>query len=314
VKTPFGGVPPAMLGISESEGPQSPATQARTAEHPERQAEAKSDTLVNGGSPAPRLRALTPVAKAGDEARGHSNLDQDGTATDPGDRKNAAGFARKLQPEAVTASPKPAPELASNLTADTATPPAEHKVEAVTTPVMSTFGPNGRMPEPKAEHIQGTAPTVEIVEEPSKISTGPTTVELEVGENGQQKVHLRVTERGGQVEVAMRSADSTLSRQMRAEIPELTSQLDRQGWKFEPIRRELGTESAATLVTAPPQVMDSQNSGFSESSSRRNDTAQHMAQQSYGSESGPDSRRNDWETWIDEIEKSLDGPKQGVWQ
>jgi hypothetical protein len=95
--------------------------------------------------------------------------------------------------------------------------------------------PNGpRLEEaPAAQSIERAGKPQSIAEpEPLKNSTPARDIKLEV-QGGNHRVELRLTERAGEVRVAVRTPDARLAGELRENLPSLSSRLEQAGFRTE---------------------------------------------------------------------------------
>jgi hypothetical protein len=108
-------------------------------------------------------------------------------------------------------------------------------------------------PAAKTESLDGR-----IEPQPAKVQT-PRDIKLEVS-NGGQRVEVRVSDRGGDVHVAVRTSDSNLAGALREDLPALSSRLEQTGlradsWHAPP------PESHGPRAADPPTAASPQNPG-----------------------------------------------------
>ena len=84
-------------------------------------------------------------------------------------------------------------------------------------------------PEPAAP---GARPQPEPPADPVKTAVARD-IKLQVGAEGGDRVEVRVTERGGDVHVAVRTPDSRLAGELREDLPALATRLEQSGFKAE---------------------------------------------------------------------------------
>ena len=120
------------------------------------------------------------------------------------------------------------------------------------------------------------------------------TISLRVTESGDQRVDLKITERQGEVHVAVRAADADLAGSLRENLGELVHKLEQSG-----LRAESWQPTQST--TASGNHMDRQADKESGGGQRSGQEQQHH------SRDGRQDRRQDPERrrWIDEIENTL---------
>lgn len=132
-------------------------------------------------------------------------------------------------PERIRKSETPAPSSgetfaasAARLSPDTAYAPAVRLANASNQPEHSAV----------AEPRQAAAPETSAGAEPSKPPAAARNIQLNVN-GGNGRVEVRLTERGGEVEVAVRTPDARLAGALREDLPALSSRLAESGFRAE---------------------------------------------------------------------------------
>ena len=140
-----------------------------------------------------------------------------------------------------------------------------------------------------------------IRENVSANSSGPLrNISLQVGQAGQPKVEVQVTERSGEVHVAVRSGDSEVVRGLRHDLPELVNRLEDSGFTATAWRPS--GVIGGTSQTSEPQQGGSEHRG------------QQPDSQSSGSHSHHDQRGNrhsksqHWAEEFEGINNDIDRP------
>jgi len=220
---------------SETEGPV--AFEARLTPQPQPESVAANPA---GGSVAPRGPLETPVARLASLPEPSANpsrqVDDDSLAADNRlagtNRKphaasdNAANLSahgdlgRKPLPEAVTASP-----------AQVSDPqPVAGARGAVEQPLAGAHQADSAAPQAP----EAATPTTETnpVPDPPKAPSAARDMRFEVG-GGDQKVEIRVAERGGEVHVAVRTPDDRMAGALRDGLPSLAARLESAGLRTE---------------------------------------------------------------------------------
>jgi hypothetical protein len=80
---------------------------------------------------------------------------------------------------------------------------------------------------------EAPAPTSPLLTDPAAApvqSAAAHAIKLQVGGDGEQRVEVRVTERGGDVFVAVRTPDSRLAGELRQDLPALATRLEQSGF------------------------------------------------------------------------------------
>jgi hypothetical protein len=143
------------------------------------------------------------------------------------------------------------------------------------------------------EHLDAAVP---VTERPTKVVEPLRNLSIQVGQANQEKVELRVTERAGEVHVAVRTADVDLQNGLRQSLPELVHRLEGQGYRAD-AWRPAGVVSAATPVTEARQSSPDFQRGDSQSQ-------QGWSQQERGQHDHNHSQRPQW---VEELEGNLAG-------
>jgi hypothetical protein len=83
-----------------------------------------------------------------------------------------------------------------------------------------------------AASAEAPAPTVPRPTDPEAAPVQPAAhdIKLQVGGDGEPRIEVRVTERGGDVLVAVRTPDSRLTGELRQDLPALASRLEESGF------------------------------------------------------------------------------------
>jgi hypothetical protein len=110
-------------------------------------------------------------------------------------------------------------------------------------------------------------------------------IQLQVGGEGNSRVEVRVTERAGDVHVAVRTADTRLAGELREDLPALATRLEQTGFRAETWRPASAGERHQL---ADPQAATAQDA---QSQSRRNGHEQqnHPQQQKEKDPESPDN-------------------------
>jgi hypothetical protein len=116
---------------------------------------------------------------------------------------------------------------------DSATPvvSATHiPVSPLTTPESQPPAAKSAEPTPTAEAPAPSAPTQTEPANPPVQTAAAHDIKLQVAGEGDQRVEVRVTERGGDVVVAVRTPDTRLAGDLRQELPALATKLEQSGF------------------------------------------------------------------------------------
>ena len=143
------------------------------------------------------------------------------------------------------------------------------------------------------EHLD-VAPVV--AERPAKAVEPLRNLSIQVGQGNQEKVELRVSERAGEVRVAVRTADVGLQNGLRQSLPELVHRLEGQGFRTDAWRPS-GVVSATTPLTETRQSSPDFQGGDSQAK-------QGWSQQERGQHN---HNQSDRPQWVEELEGNLAG-------
>lgn len=159
----------------------------------------------------------------------------------------------------------------------------------------TSAGPHSSLEKPIAPPEHMDAAPVQA-ERPAKAAEPLRNLSIQLGQNNQDKVELRVTERAGEVRVAVRTADVDLQNGLRQGLPDLVHRLEGQGYRADAWRPS-GVVSAATPVGEARQSSADFQRGDSQ-------TQQGWSQQERGQHDHNHSRRPQW---VEELEGNLAG-------
>lgn len=141
----------------------------------------------------------------------------------PHEREDAAMPERFRKPETPAPSSWGAsPASAARLSTDAVYAPAARLADAATQPEHTAA----------AEPRPAAAPEPSSSAEVSKPPAAARNIQLDVN-GGDRRVEVRLTERGGEVQVAVRTADTHLAGALREDLPALSSRLAESGFRAE---------------------------------------------------------------------------------
>jgi hypothetical protein len=103
-----------------------------------------------------------------------------------------------------------------------------HPLEAAESQPPARYGPPDRVSAPQ-EAGPADRPQIDPGPEPARTAAAHD-IRLQVGGDGAPRVELRLTERGGDVHVAVRTSDSRLAGELRADLPGLATRLEQSGF------------------------------------------------------------------------------------
>jgi hypothetical protein len=138
-------------------------------------------------------------------------------------------------------------------------------------------------------HVENTTEVVRVdaaAENHAKAVTPLKDLAVQVGQSAEQKVEVRLAERGGELRLTVRTADTDLAHGLRQGIPEVVGRLSESGFRTETWHP--GGSSGA--VSAAVETASS-SSDFQKQDSQGRGGAQHQEQQQRGQE---DTNRPKW--------------------
>jgi hypothetical protein len=172
-------------------------------------------------------------------------------------------------------------------------------VEAATTTAPLAASPSRATADVSARPIEAPAPPAPIapIYEADDLAPAPKTVQeisLRVDGNDNQRVELRVRERGGEIRLTVRSADEGLAREMRGNLSELSNKLGESGYRTEtwqPSHADSGTFS------------DHQNPAQQNDPDRQQRQQQRQPGQQQQQQQQPQDNRRQRPAWLEEFEQ-----------
>jgi hypothetical protein len=168
-------------------------------------------------------------------------------------------------------------------------------INATTPPQASTVSPTpaATRSEPPAE----TAPQAPVPE-PAAAAPATHDIKLELNGGGGQRVEVHLTERGGDVHVAVRTADERLSGAMRDDLPALAAKLETSGFRADAWQPgpTSSNESRAFQTGAGNNSQDSQERG-GQNQQQKQDTPQPQHPKNLANAPNRKSDRKDF-AWL----------------
>jgi hypothetical protein len=119
-------------------------------------------------------------------------------------------------------------------------------------------------------------------------------ISLQISTEGEQKVDVRLVERGGEVLVSVRTQNTALAHEMRQELGSLTGKLAQSGYATEQFTPPAASSSNPSDQRDAPQNQDS---------SRGQGQDQHNG--GSGQQQQPRDERGKRPAWLDEVKNSL---------
>ncbi len=243
-------------------------------------------TPAGSAAPAAMAKPVAPVvvpAVASASEKEASN--KDASNKDSSQQENAGG---KGISEDQTAGGK-----TTGLTDTTGPVPAYAATQA---PVVHQDAPKVAAPAP----VHATTAI-----EPKQAVSNPQQISLHVasGKGDDRTVEVRLTERGGEIRVAVRTPDETLAKAMREDLGSLTGKLTQSGF---------ATESITPTHTAGSNLSDQRG----EPSNQNGDGARRQSsgqQNNSGEQQQEQEDRSKRASWMEELDHSLNN-RSNVWQ
>lgn len=222
--------------------PSSSSNPADDGQPPQTMKIAFTATLRPVSVPLPEETASLPVQSAARERRSDPETPEEpGTTQSPTSDESAHSTQKPVQQVTPSrdAQPKDAeprgrkPELNAAADVPAVSPSASNS--------RPTATPDDRPPAPsQASEPLGkpeSAPqSARAVNDPPAEPNPPVAahdIKLQVGGDGSPRVELRVTERGGDIQVAVRTPDARLAGDLRQDLPSLAARLEQSGYRAE---------------------------------------------------------------------------------
>jgi hypothetical protein len=188
------------------------------------------------GSAAPRARVEVPAAEIACRVEASEGLSSRVGDDEPERGDGASPVGQKQPPisgveKADTAA---RPDGRKQTAASVAAPPAPSGT-AVPGTAIDEPASGGNSPDaapPRAPEPAYPAADARLAPESPKPSTAPLDMRLSVG-GGDQRVEVRVAERGGELHVAVHTPDQRLAGSLRDDLPSLTARLESAGLRTE---------------------------------------------------------------------------------
>jgi hypothetical protein len=183
---------------------------------------------------------------------------------------------------------------------ETASPQPEISPRAAAVPVaeQTTFHPPAAAPEPHAATIASAESTgsAQAAEPQIKPSEPLKQISLQVGEARQERVEVRVVERAGELQVAVRANSPQLTQGLRQGLSDLVGRLDQSGFHAEAWR----PGATAGAVQGPAEMRQE-----STQSQRDNSQGQPGSFQQGRQQGNPNQSHRP--QWVEELEGNLVG-------
>jgi hypothetical protein len=224
--------------------------------------------------------AVNPAsAAAGPDAQSPPPETADTTLANPNEQGGTAGGAEE-DPAEDTRTRKAAQPAVSQVPAF-----PEPAIQPGTQPISSTLAPSGGVttrrdtqPSPQGAPENGSeTPAAKAAPQTDPGVKSPPLHDIQLRVDGADgRVNVRLVERAGEVRVDVRTSDSELSGQLRADLPSLTSKIEQAGFQAEtwhpaPVaaaERERAVERSSSLQ-ADPQSQQGQPDGREQQEDQR---------------------------------------------
>jgi hypothetical protein len=157
--------------------------------------------------------------------------------------------------------PQETATAASHQTASAEAPQTRFDVNAAAAPAGSATSPARTASRSETAAASEAAPAPEP--KPVAVSSAAHDIKLELNSGG-QRVEVRLTERGGDIHVAVRTPDARLSGAMREDLPALTAKLEQSGFRtnaWQPGAAAGGERRAAEISTGSSSADSQEHSG-----------------------------------------------------
>jgi hypothetical protein len=190
---------------------------------------------------APRARIAVPAAGTAPQAEASEDLSPPAATAEPDGSEGEPPAGQKQRAvSGVEKADAPVPPEARKQTAASLTPSFAAATEAPSatavsgTPVDNPARVEDRFAAaaPQAPETAGRAAEAHLAPEAARTSTPARDMQFAVG-GGDQRVEVRVAERGGELHVAVRTPDQRLAGSLRDDLPSLTARLETAGLRTE---------------------------------------------------------------------------------
>jgi hypothetical protein len=143
------------------------------------------------------------------------------------------------------------------------------------------------------------APAEAAPEPPTPAAAAPVAhdIKLELNIGGGQRVEVRLTDRAGDIHVAVRTPDARLSDAMRADLPALAAKLEQSGFRTDAWQPGAGGERRALETGAGNASQDSQEHGGQNQQQKQDDPQQQQQQKNLTNAPNRKSDRKDF-AWL----------------
>jgi len=122
-------------------------------------------------------------------------------------------------------------------------------------------------------------------------------IKLELNVGGGQRVEVRLTDRAGDIHVAVRTPDARLSDAMRADLPALAAKLEQSGFHADAWQPAAGGERRALETGAGNGSQDSQEHGGQNQQQKQDDPQQQQHQRNLTNATNRKTDRKDF-AWL----------------
>ncbi|HUP03972.1 MAG TPA: hypothetical protein VMU19_08285 [Bryobacteraceae bacterium] len=261
-----------------------PTANSIAAPSPGTQGAGDQSALADSGSRKPDL----PAAQAAAQKSTAHDYREKSSAAPSQDAPSAPG---KVKAEANASSPNPdgvtavAAGAGGTLSSHYENEQGNPEASSTRTPATSAAA-NAQEPAESA-HLQSSA------------SSALKDLTLQVGQAGAQKVEVRLTQRSGELHVAVRTGDSDLARGLQQDLPDLVSRLKTAGLRAD------AWQPGGSAVSGGPSLESRASSSDSQKGDSQQDFSGSRQQQGEGRQGQP--RRP---AWAETLQSSMSGPAQ----
>jgi hypothetical protein len=203
---------------------------------------------------------------------------------------NAAGVKEERHGDAGQDAPSPAPRI------DAMARLVAFQATEKTVPADSQ--PPAQPPADAAKALETSAVQTPAVDSAAKPAGPLKELSIQIGQMQNDKVELRVVERSGELQVAVRAANPDLAQGLRQGLPDLVDRLEQNGFRAEAWRPGATTttvQGAGETRQRPMQFQHDQSQPQSQSGGQQQGRQQNRPNQSYRPQ------------WVRELEGNLSG-------
>jgi hypothetical protein len=248
-------------------------------------APATADAAGKSGDPRPTKDDTAEAAGAAPEAA--PGVSQSAASSSKhGDGSHHPGQEKAQDPASTAPQPGASADLAQ----------ARFDVNATVPPAGSTVSSTHAASRPETPAPAEAAPEPPT---PPAAATAPAAHDIKLELNGGgQRVEVRLTERDGDIHVAVRTPDARLSDAMRADLPALAAKLEQSGFRTDAWQPGAGSgERRAVETGAGNASQDSQEHGGQNQQQKQDNPQQQQQQKNLTNAPNRKSDRKDF-AWL----------------